>query len=109
MGWTDPRPAKCQILYLRMKMLRLLQSGSGATPGFSDNSKGMHSQGMHSSGIGGGSDFDDPAFKRPKVGASGRAAGDDGHRGGLHGSTEPSAAANDMATGDRISPDSQSE
>merc|ERR1712060_342035 len=105
--WTDPRPAKCQILYLRMKMLRLLQSGSGATQGFSDNKQ------MHSSGLGGGShggsDFDDPAFKRPKVGASGRAAADDGHRGGLHGSTEPSAAANDMATGDRISPDSQSE
>merc|ERR1740121_1682150 len=35
--WTDPRPAKCQILYLRMKMLRLLQSGAGATPGFADS------------------------------------------------------------------------
>merc|ERR1712039_39933 len=34
--WTDPRPAKCQILYLRMKMLRLLQSGSGATAGFNE-------------------------------------------------------------------------
>merc|ERR1712217_55208 len=90
--WTDPRPAKCQILYLRMKMLRLLQSGSGATQGFSDNSKGMHS-----GGLGGGSDFDDPAFKRPKVGASGRAAADDGLRGGLHGSADPSAVvANDM-------------
>merc|ERR1711974_238154 len=32
--WTDPRPAKCQVLYLRMKMLRLLQSGPAATPGF---------------------------------------------------------------------------
>jgi hypothetical protein len=32
--WTDPRPAKCQVLYLRMKMLRLLQSGTAATPGF---------------------------------------------------------------------------
>eukprot|EP00928_Gymnodinium_smaydae_P089642 TRINITY_DN7356_c0_g2_i1.p1 TRINITY_DN7356_c0_g2~~TRINITY_DN7356_c0_g2_i1.p1 ORF type:complete len:510 (+),score=126.03 TRINITY_DN7356_c0_g2_i1:303-1832(+) len=31
--WTDPRPAKCQVLYLRMKMLRLLLSGSGATSG----------------------------------------------------------------------------
>merc|ERR1712217_201926 len=63
--WTDPRPAKCQILYLRMKMLRLLQSGSGATPGFSDNSK---MSGYDGRGLGGGSDFDDPAFKRPKVG-----------------------------------------
>lgn len=27
--WTDPRPAKCQVLYLRMKMLRLLQSSPG--------------------------------------------------------------------------------
>lgn len=32
--WTDPRPAKCQVLYLRMKMLRLLQSGSTGTAGF---------------------------------------------------------------------------
>merc|ERR1711953_948471 len=35
--WTDPRPAKCQILYLRMKMLRLLQSGAGATAGFAEH------------------------------------------------------------------------
>mmetsp|Transcript_10075 Transcript_10075/g.22647 ORF Transcript_10075/g.22647 Transcript_10075/m.22647 type:complete len:514 (+) Transcript_10075:153-1694(+) len=28
--WTDPRPAKCQVLYLKMKMIRLLVSGSGA-------------------------------------------------------------------------------
>merc|ERR1719201_1462003 len=34
--WTDPRPAKCQVLYLRMKMLRLLQSGSGAIASFGD-------------------------------------------------------------------------
>merc|ERR1712070_700308 len=34
--WTDPRPAKCQILYLRMKMLRLLASSSGGTSGFAD-------------------------------------------------------------------------
>merc|ERR1712238_322927 len=38
--WTDPRPAKCQILYLKMKMLRLLQSGSGATAGFNDQKTG---------------------------------------------------------------------
>merc|ERR1712151_1372259 len=61
--WTDPRPAKCQILYLRMKMLRLLQSGSGATPGFSDNK----SDGVSRFGALGGSEFDDPANKRPKV------------------------------------------
>merc|ERR1711988_1306790 len=35
--WTDPRPAKCQILYLRMKMLRLLASSTGGTPGLADN------------------------------------------------------------------------
>merc|ERR1712060_752893 len=82
--WTDPRPAKCQILYLRMKMLKLLQSSSGATPGFSDNSKGDHRHaGM------GGPTFDDQALKRPKVGASGRAAavdrGADEGRMGSHG------------------------
>merc|ERR1712087_727010 len=62
--WTDPRPAKCQILYLRMKMLRLLQSGNSATPGFADSKvfSPMSS-----------SDFDDQAtaLKRPKKGDSG--------------------------------------
>merc|ERR1719305_1530650 len=38
--WTDPRPAKCQVLYLRMKMLRLLQASNGGTAGFSDNKGG---------------------------------------------------------------------
>merc|ERR1711920_13197 len=61
--WTDPRPAKCQILYLRMKMLRLLQSGSGATPGFNDSKN----DGLSRFGALGSSDFDDPANKRPKV------------------------------------------
>merc|ERR1712039_1037337 len=61
--WTDPRPAKCQILYLRMKMLRLLQSGAGATPGFNADSK---MDGLSRF------DFDDPAQKRPKVGGHGR-------------------------------------
>merc|ERR1712232_440977 len=61
--WTDPRPAKCQILYLRMKMLRLLQSSTGATPGtgFSENKADLSRF-----------DFDDPAQKRPKVGGHGR-------------------------------------
>merc|ERR1712183_262442 len=69
--WTDPRPAKCQILYLRMKMLRLLQSSSGATPGFSDSK--LSSFAPLSS-----SEFDDPTrgsaqgHKRPKVGGAGR-------------------------------------
>merc|ERR1719242_1970445 len=80
--WTDPRPAKCQILYLRMKMLRLLQSSSGATPGFSDSKLSAFSPLS-------GSDFDDPsrsgaaqgAFKRPKVGGNGR-AGDGNHYAG---------------------------
>ena len=30
--WTDPRPAKCHILYLKMKMLRVL-APNGLTPG----------------------------------------------------------------------------
>merc|ERR1712083_507102 len=57
--WTDPRPAKCQILYLRMKMLRLLLSGNSATQGFSD-SKAFSPLGP--------SDMEDQsaALKRPK-------------------------------------------
>merc|ERR1712203_370829 len=35
--WTDPRPAKCQTLYLRQKVLRLLETNAGATAGFSDS------------------------------------------------------------------------
>merc|ERR1711988_1300849 len=42
--WTDPRPAKCQILYLRMKMLRLLASSTGGTPGFADAKGDMASR-----------------------------------------------------------------
>merc|ERR1719223_2372577 len=86
--WTDPRPAKCQVLYLRMKMLRLLQSGSGAIVGFGDAKGGMEaghgghgSHGGHNShGLGsrfaGASheNFEaDPAHKRPKV-STGRPA-----------------------------------
>merc|ERR1712194_55407 len=60
--WTDPRPAKCQILYLRMKMLRLLQSGSGATAGFSDHKPPEIKH------FGAGSSLDDDqAMKRSKV------------------------------------------
>jgi len=62
--WTDPRPAKCQILYLRMKMLRLLQSSTGGTPGFADSKV----DGLSRFAPLASSDFDDPAFKRPKVG-----------------------------------------
>lgn len=36
--WTDPRPAKCQVLYLKMKAFRILSSTAG-TPGFVDPSK----------------------------------------------------------------------
>merc|ERR1712060_795427 len=60
--WTDPRPAKCQILYLRMKMVRLLQSGTSGTQGFSDSKADRFSPLA-------GSDFEDPAHKRHKVGA----------------------------------------
>merc|ERR1719291_1637096 len=30
--WTDPRPAKCQILYLHMRMLRVLKHSLGTQP-----------------------------------------------------------------------------
>merc|ERR1712039_416030 len=63
--WTDPRPAKCQILYLRMKMLRLLQSGTNATTGFAPDSKlGAYPN----------AEFDDPAQKRSKVGGDPKSA-----------------------------------
>mmetsp|Transcript_59210 Transcript_59210/g.92171 ORF Transcript_59210/g.92171 Transcript_59210/m.92171 type:complete len:502 (-) Transcript_59210:100-1605(-) len=69
--WTDPRPAKCQILYLRMKMLRLLASSAGGTVGISD-SKGDNDRGTclapHIIGV--TKESEDPAFKRPKVGGS---------------------------------------
>merc|ERR1712039_1065540 len=68
--WKDPRPAKCQILYLRMKMLRLLQSGAGATPGFAD-SKG---DGLSRFGPYPNAEFDDPAQKRSKVGGDQKSA-----------------------------------
>merc|ERR1711879_735084 len=63
--WTDPRPAKCQILYLRMKMLRLLASSTGGTPGFAESKGDLGSRFAPLTGIG---DSEDPAFKRPKVG-----------------------------------------
>merc|ERR1711977_261405 len=65
--WTDPRPAKCQILYLRMKMLRLLASSTGGTAGISESKGTMGSR--FAPLVGGGvSELEDPAFKRPKVG-----------------------------------------
>merc|ERR1712146_409113 len=45
--WTDPRPAKCQVLYLKMKMLRLLASSTGGTAGISE-SKGDIDRGSRS-------------------------------------------------------------
>merc|ERR1712194_321575 len=67
--WTDPRPAKCQILYLRMKMLRLLQSGAGATPGFADSKGDRSCFGPYPN-----NEFDDPAQKRSKVGGDPKSA-----------------------------------
>merc|ERR1711904_763323 len=29
--WTDPRPAKCHILYLKMKMIRILSQHAGTS------------------------------------------------------------------------------
>merc|ERR1712060_938207 len=105
--WTDPRPAKCQILYLRMKMLRLLQSSSGATPGFSDSKISAFAPLSNA-------DFDDPnrgtgqgSYKRPKVGGAGR-PGD----GGLWSSSQGGAgswadADGGTASGDVGAPSSQ--
>merc|ERR1711918_194044 len=64
---TDPRPAKGQILYLKTKMLRLLHSSVGGTQGFTDTKGDVLSRFAPLNG----SDFDDPAYKRPKVAASG--------------------------------------
>merc|ERR1712232_1274013 len=67
--WTDPRPAKCQILYLRMKMLRILQSNvGGAFHGLGDNARFAGGQQMLS-GMGGSDDDNQGlvASKRQKV------------------------------------------
>jgi len=71
--WTDPRPAKCQVLYLKMKMLRLLLSSSAGTPGFVDPSKDASSSRY---GIfGASSEYSDSQVKsskekKPAAGAS---------------------------------------
>merc|ERR1712183_573960 len=82
--WTDPRPAKCQILYLSMKMLKLLQSGSGATAGFNVGPASDHrpEKLSHYSTVGGGAGLadDDPAQKRSKVGDQSRMSEDLVHR-----------------------------
>eukprot|EP00927_Polykrikos_kofoidii_P031326 TRINITY_DN26964_c0_g1_i1.p1 TRINITY_DN26964_c0_g1~~TRINITY_DN26964_c0_g1_i1.p1 ORF type:complete len:513 (+),score=106.09 TRINITY_DN26964_c0_g1_i1:205-1743(+) len=85
--WTDPRPAKCQILYLRMKMLRLLQFSAGGTQGFADNKASAYN--MFST-----YDYDDPAFKRPKVNSSRQAAESTAHERG--GRMWPNQAASDV-------------
>merc|ERR1711924_72892 len=72
--WTDPRPAKCQFLYLRMKMLRLL---AGVSPGFADN-KVEHGPRFPLTSLSTELE-EDPAFKRPKVGTSAGATGGESH------------------------------
>merc|ERR1712039_922785 len=62
--WTDPRPAKCQILYLKIKMLRLLHSSVSGIKIEGDSMSRFAPLNT--------SEFDDPAYKRPKVAASGR-------------------------------------
>lgn len=88
--WTDPRPAKCQILYLRMKMLRLFGS---AGPGFAEN-KGEPLGSRFAPLVGGSSDFEDPASKRPKVGA--------GQVGGGRMSSPSTPASSDIDTEDEM-------
>merc|ERR1711879_997230 len=63
--WTDPRPAKCQVLYLKMKMLRLLMSSSGHVVDKGDGGS------LFAPLL--GSDADDSSGKRPK-GGMGRTA-----------------------------------
>eukprot|EP00933_Yihiella_yeosuensis_P029582 TRINITY_DN23199_c0_g1_i1.p1 TRINITY_DN23199_c0_g1~~TRINITY_DN23199_c0_g1_i1.p1 ORF type:complete len:499 (-),score=128.30 TRINITY_DN23199_c0_g1_i1:167-1663(-) len=73
--WTDPRPAKCQVLYLKMKMLRLLLSSAAGTPGFVDPSKGGADMSRFG-GMLGGSDFGmEPASKRSGGGRLSGSAG----------------------------------
>merc|ERR1712224_88257 len=77
--WTDPRPAKCQILYLRMKMLRLFTGTAGGTAGISEykgSVGGVSAASDHGSRFApltsaslGTTEFEDPALKRPKVGS----------------------------------------
>merc|ERR1712070_1288869 len=63
--WTDPRPAKCQILYLRMKMLRLLASNTGGASGFAESKGELVSR---FAPLGGATnELEDQVFKRPKV------------------------------------------
>eukprot|EP00930_Biecheleria_cincta_P094436 TRINITY_DN8552_c0_g1_i1.p1 TRINITY_DN8552_c0_g1~~TRINITY_DN8552_c0_g1_i1.p1 ORF type:complete len:480 (-),score=111.58 TRINITY_DN8552_c0_g1_i1:170-1576(-) len=74
--WTDPRPAKCQVLYLKMKMLRLLLSSSAGTAGFVDPSKGDGGGVARFGAMLGSSDYskDDPPSK-----SKGSASGDRGN------------------------------
>lgn len=65
--WTDPRPAKMQVLYLKMKMLRILLS---STPGFVDNQSSRESNSRHGGVFGEkkepkekGLDYDTPLAK----------------------------------------------
>merc|ERR1712100_902535 len=74
--WTEPRPAKCQILFLRTRMLRLLQSSAGGTQGFADKPEKLDVM-PRFAGL--NNDFDDQSFKRAKVGSE-ENAGQEGGR-----------------------------
>jgi len=67
--WTDPRPAKCHVLYLKMKMLRVLDPTGGGAPGEKDALSRFAPLAPSDRAEGG-------AQKRPKVGAT--AGGSDG-------------------------------
>lgn len=90
-SWTDPRPAKCHILYLKMKLVRNLASGvgtSGFTAGMAaghaveasrfaplsprKEQEGFERSAPNAAGMGagaGGATASDLGTKRPKVGA----------------------------------------
>eukprot|EP00434_Breviolum_minutum_P014228 symbB.v1.2.012547.t1/scaffold819.1/size162441/18 len=79
--WTDPRPAKMQVLYLKMKMLRLLLTSSAGTPGFVDTMQNSReSSSRH--GLGGdkkekGFDFVDMPLAKPRTSGEKKAIGAD--------------------------------
>jgi hypothetical protein len=101
--WTDPRPAKCQVLYLRIKMLRLLQSSTSGTAGFNADMKSEAiARSMPLFGTQGG-DFEDNPLKRPKVGGVSRPGTEGGGHGMGAGRMDPDEVGM-LGTGGRHSP-----
>ncbi|CAE8599007.1 unnamed protein product, partial [Polarella glacialis] len=96
--WTDPRPAKCQVLYLKMKMLRLLLSSAAGTPGFVDPSKGDVGGVSRFGAMLGGSDFGEPSSSKrmPLPGAHGGGGGGGSSRPERQAMPQVSSAPNEV-------------